>query len=72
MGVRVITVLEATSITQDNGFHINPKNFKDLLSCKNHSNTVSRTASFSSHIYFISFLEKLVVDQEQSFKIKDC
>lgn len=30
---RAIAIIAAASMTHDNGFHINPKNFKILLSC---------------------------------------
>jgi len=31
---KAIAMIAAASITHERGFHINPKNFKNLLSCK--------------------------------------
>jgi hypothetical protein len=30
---RAMAMIAAASMTQDSGFHMNPKNFKNLLSC---------------------------------------
>ena len=32
-----IAIIAAASITHDKGFHMNPRNFKNLLSCKSHA-----------------------------------
>lgn len=34
---KAIAMIAAASITHERGFHINPKNFKNLLSCKSHN-----------------------------------
>jgi hypothetical protein len=34
---KAIAMIAAASITHESGFHINPKNFKNLLSCKIHN-----------------------------------
>lgn len=36
---RAMAMIAAASITQDRGFHMNPKNFKILLSCSKHKHT---------------------------------
>jgi hypothetical protein len=36
-----MAMIAAASITQDKGFHINPKNFSILLSCKRNENYIN-------------------------------
>jgi len=43
---RAMAIIAAASMTQDNGFHMNPKNLRILLCCRNkYRNSVKNTCS---------------------------
>jgi hypothetical protein len=51
---KAIAMIAAASITHESGFHINPKNFKNLLSCKIHN---TRHKAKQRQFYQSNFIE---------------
>lgn len=50
---KAIAISAAASITHDNGFHMNPKNFSNLLSCVLSNHNIKRVLQKYIYIYII-------------------